>query len=39
MDKGEEAWDSVNWIGEGEDGVGRESTKIRVEKVLEIIEV
>ena len=40
MDEGEGMWDlvSVNWIDEGDDWVERESTKVRVERVLEMVE-
>ena len=39
VDEGEEVQDSVNWMDEGEDGVGRELSTVWVEKVLEIVEV
>ena len=41
VEEGEGIWDSVsvNWIDEGDDWVGRESTMVRVERVLEMVEV
>ena len=39
VEEGEEVRDSVNWMDEGKDGVGRESSTVWVEKVLEIVEV
>ena len=43
VDEGEGIWVSVsvsvNWIDEGDDWVGRESAMVRVERVLETVEV